>query len=92
MPPLKTPISKRRHTDAAAAPAQAAAILPVGGLLEFRIHVFGDFRGPWRESFAEAKWDAIDAGLASYDEERGEYYLAVPVGVAQRQRVQAIAA
>lgn len=62
------------------------------GLLEFRIHVFGDFRGPWRESFAEAKWDAIDAGLASYDEERGEYYLAVPVGVAQRQRVQAIAA
>jgi hypothetical protein len=62
------------------------------GLLEYRLHVFGEFRGPWRDSFAEAKWDAIGDGLASYDEERGEYYLAVPVGVAQRLRAQAIAA
>lgn len=65
---------------------------PVGGQAEYRVEVFGVPRGLWRDSYAEAKWDAIDAELASYDEGLGEYYLAVPVEIARRQRTQAMAA
>ncbi|MCP3735646.1 hypothetical protein M9979_12255 [Sphingomonas sp. RP10(2022)] len=47
----------------------------------YRVIVFENPRGPWRDTFDEAKDDAIVAGLASYDESRREYYLAVPVAI-----------
>lgn len=47
----------------------------------YRVTVFDEPRGEWRETFQHAKDDAILAGLASYDESRREYYLAVPVAI-----------
>lgn len=47
----------------------------------YRVTVFDEPRGPWRDTFDHAKDDAIAAGLASYDESEGEYYLAVPVSI-----------
>ena len=47
----------------------------------YRVTVFDDPRGPWRDSFDEAKDDAIAGGLASYDQSRREYFLAVPVAI-----------
>lgn len=45
----------------------------------YRIEVFGEARAPWRYSAAEAMADAIRLDLTSWDEERQEHYLAVPV-------------
>lgn len=45
----------------------------------YRIEVFGRARAPWRNSAAEAMADAIRLDLASWDEERQEHFLAVPV-------------
>jgi hypothetical protein len=72
-----------------AARKRRQAALPLGPphpTLQFRCVVFGDPRGPWRESRAEAERDAIDQGIASWDDERGEWFLAVPVDVENRSR------
>jgi len=53
---------------------------------QHRVTVFGDPRGPWRDSFAEAKWDAIQQHLASWDSEAREHFLAVPVAIEKRPR------
>jgi hypothetical protein len=53
---------------------------------EHRVTVFGEARGPWRDSFAEAKWDAIQQHLASWDGEAREHFLAVPVAIEKRPR------
>lgn len=45
----------------------------------YRVVVFGEPRGPWRDTAALAMRDAIWLDLASYDEEQDEHYLAVPV-------------
>lgn len=47
----------------------------------YRVTVFGQPRGPWRESYADAMGDAIDMELASYDRSRREHFLAVPVSI-----------
>ena len=47
----------------------------------YRVKVFDEPRGEWRDSFDHALDDAILAGLASYDEDRREYYIAVPVAI-----------
>jgi hypothetical protein len=47
----------------------------------YRVTVFDEPRGEWRDTFDDAKDDAIAAGLASYDESQREYYLAVPVAI-----------
>ena len=47
----------------------------------YRVTVFDEPRGEWRDTFDEAKDDAITAGLASYDRSRREYFLAVPVAI-----------
>ena len=52
----------------------------------YRVTVFDQPRGEWRETFDQAKDDAIVAGLASYDESRREYFLAVPVAI-QTERI-----
>jgi len=53
---------------------------------EHRVTVFDEPRGPWRDSFAEAKWDAIQQHLASWDGEAREHFLAVPVAIEKRPR------
>ena len=52
----------------------------------YRVTVFDQPRGEWRDTFDQAKDDAIVAGLASYDESRREYFLAVPVAI-QTERI-----
>ena len=47
----------------------------------YRVIVFDQPQGEWRDTFDQAKDDAIAAGLASYDESAREYYLAVPVAI-----------
>jgi hypothetical protein len=54
---------------------------------QHRVTVFGEPRGPWRDSFAEAKWDAIQQELASWDSEAREHFLAVPVAIQKRRRI-----
>lgn len=51
---------------------------------EYRVTVFGEGRADWRRSYDEAKRDAIDLGLASWDGEQREWFLAVPVDVETR--------
>lgn len=51
----------------------------------YRVTVFGDPRGEWRDTYEQAKDDAIGAGLASYDESRGEYFIAVPVSIEKQK-------
>lgn len=53
-------------------------------MTQWRVTVFGDPRADWRDSVQHAMDDAIRLGLASYDEERGEHYLAVPVDLEKR--------
>ncbi|KPH60219.1 hypothetical protein ADT71_20615 [Novosphingobium sp. ST904] len=48
----------------------------------YRIAVFGQPRSPWRPSIDEAMADAIKLKLASWDESRQEWFLAVPVDLA----------
>jgi len=40
--------------------------------------VFGRAQAPWRETAAEARADAVDAGYGSMDEHSGTIYLTVP--------------
>lgn len=47
----------------------------------YRIAVCGEPRAPWRDTPALALPDAIRLQLASYEEERGGHFLAVPVEV-----------
>ncbi|WP_341207260.1 hypothetical protein [uncultured Sphingomonas sp.] len=47
--------------------------------------VFGQPRGEWRPLPQLAFDDAIALGLASYDDERREHYLAVPVEIEKRE-------
>lgn len=51
---------------------------------EFRVTVFGKPRGEWRPTFERAKRDAIKLELASWDESKREWYLAVPVAIERR--------
>ena len=51
----------------------------------FRITVFDEPRTPWRDTREEAIADAIREGLASWDDERREHFLAVPVSI-ERER------
>jgi len=57
---------------------------------QHRVTVFGEPRGPWRDSFAEAKWDAIQQELASWDSEAREHFLAVPVAIEKRRRTDVV--
>lgn len=45
-----------------------------------RLTVCDEPRGPWRATRGEVIADAIEQGLASWDDDRREWYLAVPVG------------
>lgn len=47
--------------------------------------VFDEPRAPWRNSPDRAMGDAIRADLASWDAEKREHYLAVPVRMAMRK-------
>ncbi len=47
----------------------------------YRVTVFDEPRGEWRDTAQHAKDDAIAAGLASWDESERAYYLAVPVSI-----------
>lgn len=58
---------------------------------QVRITVFGRPRAPWRDSFEEAKADAIALELASWDESKREWFLAVPVGVQSKQKPALVA-
>ena len=55
------------------------------GNVHYRVVVFDEPRGQWRDTFEHAKDDAIAAGLASYDESRREYFIAVPVAIQTRR-------
>lgn len=52
--------------------------------MRYRLTLFGRPRGPWRDSVAEVKAEAIAQGLASWDASRREHYLAVPIGIEAR--------
>lgn len=43
----------------------------------YRISMFGRSMGPWRADIKQARRDAIEHGLGSYDE-WGRFYLTVP--------------
>lgn len=58
---------------------------------EHRVTVFGEPRGPWRDSFAEAKWDAIQQELAGWDSAAREHFLAVPIAIEKRRRTDLVA-
>jgi hypothetical protein len=58
---------------------------------QMRIAVFGRPRGSWRDSFEEAKADAVALKLAPWDAGKRDWFLAVPVEV-QSRFVSAIAA
>ncbi len=65
---------------AAGAQAHLDPAMPMSPVeTKYRIEVFGQPRAPWRTSPAEAMVDAVRLDLASWDEARQEYYLAVPV-------------
>jgi hypothetical protein len=53
-------------------------------MIKYRVCVFNEPRGVWRNSFQAAKGDAIRADLASYDETQREYFLAVPVRIEKK--------
>lgn len=55
----------------------------------YRITTFGRPRAPWRDSVDEAMQDAIALELASWDESKREWYLAVPVGLERISRSEA---
>lgn len=48
--------------------------------MRYRLTVFEQPRAPWRATRAEVMADAIELGLASWDDVAGEWFLAVPVG------------
>ena len=45
------------------------------------VTVFGEQRGPWRDSVGEAVDDAIALELASWDPSVQQHFLAVPVDI-----------
>ncbi|MGW8135399.1 hypothetical protein ACWGNZ_07145 [Sphingomonas zeae] len=51
----------------------------------YRVTVFNNPRSEWRDTYEQAKDDAIAAGLASYDESLGEYFIAVPVSIEKQK-------
>ena len=68
---VRDPFGRYSRTDIAAPPPRE----------QFRLYCFGEPRGPVRDDHKEAMTDAIRAGLASWDAERREHYLAVPVEI-----------
>lgn len=51
---------------------------------QFRVEVFGEGRGPWRNSHDAAMEDAKALELASWDGESEEWFLPVPAGIERR--------
>lgn len=51
----------------------------------YRIRVFDEPRGEWRDTAKHAKDDAIRLGLAAYDEESREWYLPVPASIEREE-------
>ncbi len=47
----------------------------------YRVTTFHRPRAPWRETWADAMRDTRRLRLTSYDHERNEYFLAVPVEI-----------
>ncbi len=47
----------------------------------YRLTSFGEGRAEWRSSHDDAMRDAVQLGLASWDREKREHYLAVPVAI-----------
>ncbi|MEH3107168.1 MAG: hypothetical protein PGN09_07760 [Sphingomonas fennica] len=47
----------------------------------YRVTVFGQPRAPWRDEAQHAKQDAIDLGLASWDADKREWFIAVPTDI-----------
>lgn len=47
----------------------------------YRVTVFGKPRAPWRDARPHAVQDAIDLGLASWDDERRQWFIAVPTDI-----------
>lgn len=76
-----------RHADERLAEPEPepASIWTAGPGCRFRIEVFGRPRAPWRSTPEEAMQDAIRLDLASWDESRKEYFLAVPVDMNVRR-------
>lgn len=66
---------------------EGGEVRAVNRTFRFRVTVFEQPRGEWRDSYRHAMDDAINGGLASYDESRGEHYLSVPVAI-QREEVK----
>jgi hypothetical protein len=61
---------------------EATRPLPAPGIrFRYCITVFGELRGPWRDTAAQAIDDAITLELASWDESQKQHFLAVPVGL-----------
>ena len=50
----------------------------------YRVTVFGEPRGPWRDSRQRAHRDAIELGLGEYDE-WGRFWITVPAAIEWRQ-------
>jgi hypothetical protein len=53
-------------------------------MLRYRLTVFGEPRGPWRETKEEVLKDAVRKKLASWDAAAREHYLAVPVDIERK--------
>lgn len=50
-------------------------------MTRYRVTTFQRPRAPWRDTWTDAMQDARRMRLASYDHERNEYFLAVPVEI-----------
>ena len=57
----------------------------------FRISVLDQARSPWRNSREDSMRDAVALDLASWDAERREWFLAVPVQMHSSARADRIA-
>lgn len=55
-----------------------------------RVTACGEPCGPWRDSFAKVKWDAIQQKQASWDSEAREHFLAVPVAIEKQRRTDVV--
>lgn len=51
---------------------------------QFRVVSAGQPRGIWRNTYEEAMTDAVDLHLASWDQSKRTYFLAVPVSIERR--------
>ena len=63
-----------------------AETVPSDPEVQFQLFSFGQARGPLRSSYDQAMTDAIRGGLASWDQERREHYLSVPVEIRRTER------